>query len=58
MNEGSADTSYSTEHDGDIVNGVLGWAVAAYFWPVESLGPMPGVASAWMDRILGEDRLQ
>jgi beta-lactamase class A len=56
MNEGSADTSYSTEHDGDIVNGVLGWAVAAYFWPEDSLGPMPQVKSAWMDVILGEGR--
>ena len=57
MNEGSADTSYSTEHNGDIVNGVLGWTVAAYFWPDDAPGPMPGVESAWIDRILGEDRM-
>jgi beta-lactamase class A len=57
MNEGSADFGYGNEHNGDILNGVLGWSIVAHFWTTESLGPMPRVESAWLDRILGEDRL-
>ncbi len=56
MNEGSADSGYGGEHNGDILNGVLGWSIVAHFWPAESLGPMPRAESAWLDRILGEDR--
>jgi beta-lactamase class A len=56
MNEGSADGSYSPEHEGDVINGVLGWSLVAYFWPELDLGPMPKVESAWLDRILGPDR--
>ena len=56
MNEGSTDGSYAAEHIGDVINGVLGWAVVAYFWPEDELGPMPQVESAWLDRILGVDR--
>lgn len=56
MNEGSPDGSYSPEHEGDVINGVLGWTLAAYFWPENELGPMPQVESAWLDRILGVDR--
>ena len=52
MNEGSADSGYGFEHEGDIVNGVLGWAIASYWWP-EALGPMPTVRSAYLDLILG-----
>ncbi len=57
MNEGSTDTGYGSEHEGDIVNGVLGWSVVAHFWPEQELGAMPRVESAWMDRILDADRL-
>lgn len=56
MNEGSPDSSYSTEHEGDIINGVLGWSLVAHFWPEGALGPMPPTDSAWLDRILGPDR--
>ncbi|HWK81855.1 MAG TPA: serine hydrolase [Thermomicrobiales bacterium] len=53
MNEGSADHGYGSEHEGDIVNGVLGWSLASYWWP-ESLGPMPTVRSAYLDLILSD----
>ena len=53
MNEGSADTGYGSEHEGDIVNGVLGWALASYWWP-DALGSMPTVRSAYLDLILGD----
>lgn len=56
MNEGSADFGYGDEHNGDILNGVLGWSIVAHFWPTDALGPMPRAESAWLDRILGEDR--
>ena len=56
MNEGSTDGSYSAEHEGDVINGVLGWALVSHFWPEGELGPMPPVESAWLDRILGLDR--
>jgi hypothetical protein len=56
MNEGSADVGYGSEHNGDILNGVLGWSIVAHFWPTDALGPMPRMESAWLDRILGEDR--
>jgi beta-lactamase class A len=52
MNEGSADHGYGNEHEGDIVNGVLGWSLVAYWWP-ETLGPAPVVRSAYLDLILG-----
>lgn len=52
MNEGSSDHGYGSEHEGDIVNGVLGWALASYWWP-DTLGPMPTVRSAYLDLILG-----
>ncbi|MGC4108115.1 MAG: serine hydrolase [Thermomicrobiales bacterium] len=53
MNEGSADHGYGSEHEGDIVNGVLGWSLASYWWP-EALGPMPSARSAYLDLILGD----
>lgn len=54
MNEGSADHGYGSEHEGDIVNGVIGWSLASYWWP-EALGPMPTVRSAYLDLILGSE---
>ncbi|HYI25557.1 MAG TPA: hypothetical protein VD767_09125, partial [Thermomicrobiales bacterium] len=54
---GSIDSTYGTEHEGDIANGALGWSVVAHFWPEESHGAMPAGNSAWLDRILGPDRL-
>ena len=56
INERSPDDSYGPEHEGDIINGVLGWSVVSYFWPEGDLGPMPAVRSAWLDEILGADR--
>lgn len=53
MNEGSADHGYGSEHEGDIVNGVLGWSLVSYWWP-EVLGPAPTVRSAYLDLILGD----
>lgn len=52
MNEGSADHGYGHEHEGDIVNGVLGWSLVSYWWPA-TLGPTPVVRSAYLDLILG-----
>lgn len=56
MNEGSPDTGYGSEHEGDIANGVLGWSIVAHFWPESALGPMPPSESAYLDRILGHSR--
>lgn len=54
MNEGSADHDFGTEHEGDILNGVLGWIIASHWWDAATLGPLPTVASPYLTQILGD----
>ena len=56
MNDGCADPGFGSEHQGDIINGVIGWIVLSHWGPVETRGPMPGGVSPYLDAALGDWR--
>ena len=56
MNEDCQELGFGSEHEGDIVNGILGWIILDHWWPTDELGPMPGGKSPYLEAALGELR--